>query len=253
MKKYVFLWVLYVLSLAYATAQTTHSSYRMDLMPYLGYYNVTSKGSYTSSASPSYMLTYPIEDKKVSGFMASFKANGSLLGLLYNKESKFYLADYLGFELGVGTLNTKKSSTQNTTKEGSFGIILGVDLGLALGYAISDNIEVGTKLMLLRGTYATDLKNSVGYEQMLSLMPSVRVSNLMLTVGFGQGAVNGTGFKVEDGKSFMTEVRFLASKSNYICLKYENSKGERDASSSVLRKESASQISIGFGILPSSN
>jgi hypothetical protein len=209
----------------------THSAFRMDFLPYVGVYNFQSGSD--------------VNSRKLSSIVASIKFNYSLFGQFYDDDSKFFFADVIGAEFGIGTLNLKKNSDPNSN---SYGGVLGLEFGLAAGYALSKEIEFGIKYYY-GSTYITDIEEAGSISLFPVIVPSVKWNNVQLNLGFGNGQVGGIGFKTKTADAISLDLRYFIGSSSYLSVRYDAVSGTAVYDSNV--KEKANAIMIGFGMLPS--
>lgn len=244
MKKLSFKWIFIgcLISITHLLPAQTHSAYRMDLFPSFAYYDFQSE-SINTVPIPGY------DDKstqQLNSMGLSMKGNVSIFGFLYDEDSKFYFADYLGAHLGVGRLTFEKSYGNVSSK--GFCFVGGFEFGLAAGFSISEDFEIGCKLI-----YNTSLVSDFEEAGTISLLPvwvpAVKLKNFQLNMGIGKGGIGGYGFKMKGAKAFTMDARYFINGSSYISIKFDRVKGSSNEVSYVVNEE-ATAFSIGFGLLP---
>lgn len=218
MKKVYFVFLVVVGFTSTLFGQTTFSAYRGAWYPMMSYYNFKEQRN-LETGSPS--TAFDKDFITANGVTLGAYGGVSLIGLLFDDDSRFFIGDYFGGGFGVSSMK-RVTNDGNEFKTNSFGATASFDLGISTGFAIGDRLEIGLQALFFHLYYTTDLNDDLVFQQNPLIIPSVKYANLMVNFGFGKGVIGGNGFRAEDSKILFIEPRiFNEDADRYLFLRYE--------------------------------
>jgi hypothetical protein len=198
--------------------QSTFSAYRGTWYPMMSYYNFK-KQRQLESGTPT--TNFEENHLTANGFTLGVYGGASLIGLLFDDDSRFFIGEYWGGGLGVSSMK-RINLEENGGKTNSFGATASFDLGISTGFAVGENLEIGLQALFFHLYYTTDLNDQLAFQQSPLIIPSVKYANLMVNFGFGKGVIGGNGFRSEDNKLLFIEPRiFNDDADRYLFVRYE--------------------------------
>ena len=180
-------------------------------------------------------------DAQVKYNNVNFRFGGSLFGLLFKKESKFFIGDYYQVGVGVGW-GTKSGSFGKTYNGKAANLLLGFNFGIASSYSISEDLTIGIKVIGLGGDLYMDLDQQPKYMNGLTFHPTAQYKGFLLSIGFGGR---------NDFKTFDAEFRYNFSKDRsegiYLGCRYQKNWAKyTDANYSYNQSINSTGLMIGY-------
>lgn len=152
----------------------------------------------------------------------NFRFGGSLIGtLIFDEDSRLFIGDYtqLGLGFGIG----KNLDTTDVYAGTTFNLLLGCNFGAVAAYAISEELTVGIKVLIIGGDMYFDFDENPLFVNGLTFHPTAQYGNFLVSAGFGGRDVKGRPYKTLD-----LEARYHFSDdqetSPYVSLRYQSNK-----------------------------
>jgi hypothetical protein len=133
----------------------------------------------------------------------NIRFGGSLLGLLFKEESKFFIGDYYQVSVGVGSGN-KSGSLGSQYNGKAANLLMGFNFGLVSTYSFSEDLTIGLKVIGAGGDLYMDLDRQPKYMNGLTFHPTTQYKGFLFSIGYGGR---------NPYKTFDTEFRYNFSKS----------------------------------------
>jgi hypothetical protein len=130
-------------------------------------------------------------------YNVNFRFGGSLIGsLIFDSDSRIFIGDYMQLGLGMGM--GKNNDVNDTYAGTTFNLLMGLNLGGVVAYAINDELSVGLKVIGIGGDVYFDFDENPLYVNGLTFHPTAQYGPFLLSAGFGGREKEGKPYKTMD-------------------------------------------------------